>query len=308
MQEKFGALPDGRVKRLLARMIHKYGLPLTDSDWSGFPMRVGHFPTAGKIHELSSTADSVLLWTGGTSHVDITYRDVEGKTHASHFDRTSGMIDLLPRSVVIEEVKWRNDGAGSSCVSVNFPTGSLAQLLGQKADPLPDHMGPRFAITDPHAADLVTRLQAQVVSGNPLGSAYAQGLSLTIVSYLFASYGKGAPVGGPPAEPGRLPRLQSEALMVFVEDFLSHDIGLVDMAAVVGYSPDHFSRLFRQTFRASPYQYLLSRRVERAKTMLRDPSVPIAAVAVSCGFTSQSHLNAVFKRLTGVTPGRYRKG
>jgi len=289
-------------------MIHKYGLPLTDSTWSGLPMRVGHFPIAGKVEDLTSTADSVLLWTGGTSHVDLVYRDADGKTHRSQFERRSGMIDLLPRSVSLDEVRWRNDGAGSSCVSVNFPQGSLAQLLGQGGDPLPEHLGPRFAVTDHHAADLITRLQAQVVANNPLGAAYAQGLSLTIVSYLFASYGQEGLPSGPHAQPGQLPRLQSEALMVFVEDFLSHDIGLVDMAAVVGYSPDHFARLFRRTFRVSPYQYLLSRRVERAKTMLRDATLPIAAVAVTCGFTSQSHLNAVFKRATGVTPGRYRKG
>lgn len=289
-------------------MIHKYGLPLTDSDWSGLPMRVGHFPIAGKIEQLASEADSVLLWTGGTSHVDLAYRDAEGRTHESRFVRRSGMIDLLPRRVAIEQVRWRNEGAGSSCVSVAFPAGSLAQLLGQGTGPLPAHMGPRFAVSDQHAADLITRLQAQVVAGNPLGAAYAQGLSLTIVSYLFASYGQGGPPSGPAAEPGRLPRLQSEALMVFVEDFLAHDIGLVDMAAVAGYSPDHFARLFRETFRATPYQYLLSRRVERAKTLLRDPSLSIAMIALACGFTSQSHLNAVFKRLTGVTPGRYRKG
>lgn len=289
-------------------MIHKYGLPLTDSNWSGLPMRVGHFPISGRIEDLTCAADSVLLWTGGTSHVDVAYRDVEGKTHAAHFARSSGMIDLLPRGMSIDEVRWRNDGAGSGCVSVTFPQGSVAQLVGQGSSPLLASIEPRFAVSDPHAADLIARLQAQVVANNPLGSAYAQGLSLTIVSYLFASYGRGGPRNGPTAQPGHLPRLQSEALMVFVEDYLSHDIGLVDMAAVAGYSPDHFARLFRRTFRASPYQYLLGRRVERAKTMLRDPGLPIALVAVACGFTSQSHLNAVFKRQTGVTPGRYRKG
>jgi AraC family transcriptional regulator len=290
------------------RMIHKYGLPLTGSDWSGLPMRVGHFPTAGRIEELTSTCDSVLLWTGGTSHVDITYRDAGGATHQSHFERRSGMIDVLPRSVALDQVRWRNDGLGSSCVSVNFPSGSLGQLLGDESNPLPEHAGPRFAVSDPHVADLIARLQAQVVSGNPLGAAYAQGLSLTLASYLFASHVKSGPASDTAAKPGRLPRLQSEALTVFIEDFLSRDIGLVDMAAVVGYSPDHFSRLFRQTFRVSPYQYLLGRRVERAKTMLRDPSMPIAVIAVACGFTSQSHLNTVFKRVAGVTPGRYRKG
>src|SRR4051812_21007916 len=215
-------------------MIHKYGLPLTDSTWSGLPMRVGHFPIAGKVEELSCTSDSVLLWTGGTSHVDLVYRDAEGKTHQSQFQRHSGMIDLLPRGVSFDEIRWRNDGAGSSCVSVAFPQGSLAQLLGQPGNPLREHLGPRFAVTDHHAADLITRLQAQVVANNPLGAAYAQGLSLTIVSYLFANYGREGAANGPLAEPGHLPRLQSEALMVFVEDFLSQDIGLVDMAAVVG--------------------------------------------------------------------------
>ena len=58
--------------------------------------------------------------------------------------------------------------------------------------------------------------------------------------------------------------------MVFIEDFLGKDIGLVDMAAVVGYSPDHFARLFRQTFRVSPYQYLLAVASSERKMMLRD--------------------------------------
>ena len=289
-------------------MIHKYGLPLTDSDWSGLPMRVGHFPRAGRIEDLYSTSDAVLLWTGATSNVDLAYREGGGAIRERRFQRASGMIDFLPRSISLEQVRWRNEGLGSNCVSVNFPAGSLAQLLGEGGKPPLEDVGPRFALSDPHAADLVTRLQAQVVSGNPLGAAYSQGLSLTLVSYLIASYGQRRPAADFPVEPGRLPRLQCQALMVFIEDFLSRNIGLVDMAAVVGYSPDHFSRLFRQTFRVSPYRYLLGRRVERAKAMLRDARLPIADIALACGFSSHSHLNVVFKRLTGMTPARYRRG
>ena len=289
-------------------MIHKYGLPLTDSDWSGLPMRVGHFPNAGQIEDLTSASDSVLLWTGGTSHVDIAYRDAGGAMRERRFERRSGMIDILPRDMVIEQVRWKNEGLGSTCTSVNFPAGSMAQLLGQDGKPPLENVGPRFAFSDAHAADLISRLQAQVVSGNPLGAAYSQGLSLTLVSYLFASYGQIPRIDEEPVPPGRLPRLQCEALMVFIEDFLSRNVSLVDMAAVVGYSPDHFSRLFRQTFRVSPYRYLLGRRVERAKAMLRDATLPIADIALACGFSSQSHLNTVFKRLTGVTPARYRRG
>jgi AraC family transcriptional regulator len=288
--------------------VHKYGLPLTGAHWSGLPMRVGHFPSAGRLENLNCPSDTVLLWTGGTSHVDMAYRDAEGQMHQSTFRRASGMIDALPRGTTLEQVRWRNEGGGSSCVSVNFPTRTLAQLLGEDRHPLGEPARPSFAVSDPHAADLITRLQAQVVSGNPLGAAYVQGLSLTLASYLFTTTARGVSASATGVDRGGLPRLQSEALMVFIEDSLSRDIGIVDLAGVVGYSPDHFSRLFRQTFRVSPYQYLLGRRVERAKTMLRDPSLPIAVIAVACGFTSQSHLNTVFKRVAGVTPGRYRRG
>ena len=75
---------------------HKYGLPLTGSDWSGLPMRVGHFPAVGRIEDLKSTSDSVLLWTGATSHVDIAYRHGDSRIRQSRFDRRSGMIDILP--------------------------------------------------------------------------------------------------------------------------------------------------------------------------------------------------------------------
>jgi AraC family transcriptional regulator len=290
-------------------VLHKYGLPLTDSDWAGLPMRVGHFPSLGTIEDLTCANDAVLLWTGGDSNVEISYQDPDGGRHETRFDRESGMIDLLPRGTAITRVRWRNEGPGSGCVSINFSSGSLAQLFDQGAGPQRDDLAARFSLRDSHAADLMARLQAQAVAGNTLGAAYAQGLSLTLVSYIHATYGlRGPSKAARVAGPAQLPRLQSEALLVFIEDFLGRDIGLVDMAAVVGYSPDHFARVFRQTFRMSPYQYLLSRRVERAKVMLRDRSVPIVRVAAACGFSSQSHLNAIFKRHTGSTPGRYRQG
>ena len=111
-------------------MIHKYGLPLTDSDWSGLPMRVGHFPVRGKIEEISCKSHTVLLWTGGMSEVHLAYRDLGGKGEEARFQRRSGMIDVLPAGLALEEVRWRNEGPGSSCVSVTFPTSSLHQLFG----------------------------------------------------------------------------------------------------------------------------------------------------------------------------------
>jgi AraC family transcriptional regulator len=287
-------------------MIHKYGLPLTGPSWLGFPMRVGHFPTDGKIEDLTSPCDTVLFWTGSASTVQLGHRHDGGPATKARFQRQSGMIDLLPRGISLDTVHWQA-GADTSCVSVNFPEQSVRQLLGARAEELPLGEIPKFALADAHVADLVERLHVQATAGNPLGSSYAQGLSLTLVSYVFSRYGKNAN-STPPSSGRRLERVQTEALRSFIEEFLAQDIGLIDMAAVAGYSPDHFSRCFRETFGVSPYRYLLNRRVERAKTMLRDRSLSIATVASACGFAGQSHLNAVFKRIAGTTPGKYRRG
>lgn len=99
----------------------------------------------------------------------------------------------------------------------------------------------------------------------------------------------------------------SKQLIEFIEDHLPREISLPDLAALTGYSPDHFSRLFKRAFGVTPYQYILARRVERAKSLLRDPNYSILEVALACGFCTQAHLNTVFKARTGMTPGAYRR-
>jgi len=69
----------------------------------------------------------------------------------------------------------------------------------------------------------------------------------------------------------------------------------------------HFSRLFKQSTGTSPHQYLLSRRLDRAKTLLRQHGTTLADVSTSTGFADQSHFTKVFRRFTGVTPSEYRR-
>jgi AraC family transcriptional regulator len=213
------------------------------------------------------------------------------------------MIDLLPRGTTLHDVEWVGDE--SSCVSVNLDDGFLAQLFGEPANALCVDTGPRFNVTDAHVVDLVRRLFVQATLGEPLGPAYAQSLALTLGAYLCASYGRRS---APPESGNGLPRLAVEKLVAFVEDHLSLELGLVELATLTGYSPDHFARLFKKSLGVSPHQYLVSRRVERAKTMLRDARHSLAEVAHACGFSSQAHFSGVFKQHTGVTPGTYRRG
>jgi AraC-like DNA-binding protein len=78
------------------------------------------------------------------------------------------------------------------------------------------------------------------------------------------------------------------------------------MARAANMSPAHFARRYRQAFGETPYQHLVSRRVERAKTLLRNSTIPVSAVALTVGFTTLSAFNARFRELAGVTPTEYR--
>jgi AraC family transcriptional regulator len=207
---------------------------------------------------------------------------------------------------LLEDVSWQ--GQASTCVSLNFDAAAIERLLGVKARFEPE--APRLAIDDPHVVDLAQRLEAQATAGQPWGSLYVEGLSLTLASYLYGRYGIREPgiPGAPRVHENALPSLSSQRLLAFIEEHLGSDIGIATLAGLAGYSPDHFARLFKQSFGLSPYQFILQRRVERAKALLRDRDHSIAEVAMLCGFASQAHFHTTFKSRTGVTPGVYRKG
>lgn len=283
----------------------KYGAALTGSDWPGLPLRIGHIPESGLVEELSTDVDAVLVWVGGPSEVSIVYRDPGSGADCEHeFQRRSGMIDLLPRGTLLRKVRYH--GAPSTCISVNLPQSCLSALCADEPIGLDEKQGPRFGIVDAHVLDLVHRLQAQAEGRGYLGAVYVQSLSLALSSYLVARYGARSEAL-PAARAASLSPSQSEQIRTFVEQKLDENFGLVDLAGVVGYSPDHFSRLFKQVFEQSPHQYVLSRRIERAMAMLRDESLSIADVASACGFSNQGHFTTVFKQRTGITPGAYRK-
>jgi AraC-like DNA-binding protein len=72
-------------------------------------------------------------------------------------------------------------------------------------------------------------------------------------------------------------------------------------------SPRHFSRSFRRVFGETPYQYLLSRRLERARHLLRTTELSVAEICLKVGFTSVGSFTTTFRRHVGVSPTTFRK-
>jgi AraC-like DNA-binding protein len=71
-------------------------------------------------------------------------------------------------------------------------------------------------------------------------------------------------------------------------------------------SPAHFSRRFRDTYSETPYSYLMTRRIERAKALLRQGELSVTAVCFEVGCTSLGSFSARFTELVGETPSAYR--
>jgi transcriptional regulator GlxA family with amidase domain len=71
-------------------------------------------------------------------------------------------------------------------------------------------------------------------------------------------------------------------------------------------SPAHFSRRFREAYSETPYSYLMTRRIERAKTLLRGGQMSVTEVCFAVGCTSLGSFSARFTELVGETPSTYR--
>jgi transcriptional regulator GlxA family with amidase domain len=78
------------------------------------------------------------------------------------------------------------------------------------------------------------------------------------------------------------------------------------LAAVSGVSEAHFARAFKLAFGAPPHRYLLTRRIERAKALLRDTDLPVIDIALQTGWESLGSFGRVFRDITGESPSELR--
>jgi AraC family transcriptional regulator len=113
----------------------------------------------------------------------------------------------------------------------------------------------------------------------------------------------------PPARrsDGALPPGRLRAVVEYVEDHLGGGLTLAQMAAAAHQSVYHFARQFKAATGLPPHQFVIARRVERAKRLLQaGTDLPLADVAAETGFSDQSQFTRHFKRLVGVSPGQFR--
>jgi AraC family transcriptional regulator len=129
---------------------------------------------------------------------------------------------------------------------------------------------------------------------------YAWGVTQTTVTHTLGD-------GQAQRRCGALPKWRIRRLEEFLAANIDKRISLADMAAAVDLSRMHFAAQFRVATGFRPREFLLFKRVERAKAMMKASHAPIVEVAFAVGFNSQAHFSTVFKRFAGTSPARWKQ-
>ena len=93
----------------------------------------------------------------------------------------------------------------------------------------------------------------------------------------------------------------------YMRDRLGEDIGLRELAQLVGLSRFHFCTAFRLATGQTPHEWLVRLRIGRARELLADPSLRITDIALTAGYGTPSAFSASFRRIVRATPTEYRR-
>lgn len=160
---------------------------------------------------------------------------------------------------------------------------------------------------DPLLEQLALAILAVLTDAPHPGSAiYVDELVQAMAVHLVRAYtpnGRSSRAGAEREAPNRAGMTRLRDL---IEDRLSDDLSLEMLAKEVGVSPRSLSRAFLDHWGTTVHQFVLSRRIERAKHLLVATDLGIAPIALETGFSSQSHLSTAFRKVTGVTPKTFR--
>lgn len=161
------------------------------------------------------------------------------------------------------------------------------------------------ALTDPTIGNLGECLVPAFERPDTMARLFADQLATALMTHLTANYAE-QPAVLPPVRGGLARRHERRAKEILLAN-MGGQVGLEELARECGLSRSHFARAFKATVGSSPFQWLISQRVERAKSMLLHTDLPVGEIGLSCGFSDQSHFSRVYRNHTGLTPTAWRR-
>jgi len=215
----------------------------------------------------------------------------------------TGNVVILPAGA---PTTWHLEREGEVRHLHLYLSPTLLQQIATSADIDPDTVEfvDTLGMFDPRIETIALSLLSELRSEGLGGRLYVESLANILGIHLLRQHSS--------VKQPSLPRsvgLDRETLRrvsTYIEEHLAEDLSLSELAAVAYLSPYHFARLFKASTGFAPHQYVIGRRIERAKLLLSTTNWSLTAIAHAVGFAHESHLALHFKRLTGLLPSSYR--
>jgi AraC family transcriptional regulator len=212
----------------------------------------------------------------------------------------AGEMCLIPRHF---ESWVRTDDLHYSYLSVGMSDEALAAASDRTSGDV--ELRRVESLVDARVGALAAAVNAERVAGFPSGRLFLDSVEQALAVALVNGYAVRR--RSVQTHRGGLGSARLRRIKEFVDAKIEDELTLCEMAQAVELSTAHFSRMFRKSTGETPHQFLLRRRLERAKEMLRSADGRVMEVAVACGFKSQQHFAQVFRRVCGASPTEYRQ-
>lgn len=219
-----------------------------------------------------------------------------------HGREVAGDLDIIPAHT---PAAWETKHGGTTLV-MRVPDELLRSVaIELDMDPNNIEIADRFQLRDPFIEHIGWAIKADIESGGAGGRLFRESLGTALAARLLQRHSRRSlPMRDPQ---GGLSAWKLKLVITHIEDNLESDLSLAEIAQVAGISVSHLKTLFRRSTGTAVHQYILRRRVERAKMLLQDRNLSIAQIAFATGFAHQSHLARHMRKILGVTPAMARK-
>lgn len=183
-------------------------------------------------------------------------------------------------------MRWDSD---DRYLQIKIASGFIESVAREAFDMNPDRleMLPEFRMRDRQIESIGIMLISELQQQNLGPNLYIESVSNILAVHLLRQYFTTKP--RLTIYEGGLPQRQLLQVLEYINEHLSQDIKLADLAVLLGMSQFHFSHMFKVAMGIAPYQYLLQQRIELAKELLKQKERSIAEIALECGFNSHSH-------------------
>lgn len=246
----------------------------------------------GGGHYLSPDPRLVIFLDDGAAAIDLSER-------ADFRGARAGMSVLY---VPAGRPLWsRITRASAFChLDLHFDAGQLHRRLA--AVPELDLTHPVLMQGQPHLQALAAMLAAECAAP-ARHSLMLDGLTQALLVEVFAL----PPEAALPGARGGLTPHQLRSVTAHMRGRLDRRVAIAELAAVVGLSESWFAHAFKHSTGQTPHRWQMQMRIDRARALLEDRGLTLAAVADATGFADQAHLTRAFRSLTGTTPAAWRR-